>query len=435
MQIEGSPSLRKIVVLNPKGGSGKTTLAFNIAGYIAATGRRVALVDMDPQRSSTFWLQNRPARLPPIYGVAAARPKSGRNQRPDKPIELPTDVEYAVIDAPGAVAPDRLADFTVGSHAILVPVMPSDIDIHAASRLVQDLLLVARVSRVNRRLGVIANRVRRNTLAYRRLMKFLGQLSIAVIGVVRDSQNYVTAAHRGMCIHELPNSKVREDLAQWESITRWLEQRLATPLDERDLRRPEPVSRIPRPARRYAGPVAGAFGLAGIVAIGALLWLPGQSRDAGAIPDGLSAAGVAAAPVPSIAAAAPPAESELQLAALPEVADTVAADVGRAVDVGRTVDVGESGFDAVAAEGPVESPPGPLTAELMREKWQLSGIARAGETNVVLLMDRSDLSTRRAVSNMDIDGWRVAETGSDYAVLRHGAEEVRLQLNELLAED
>jgi chromosome partitioning protein len=118
-----------------------------------------------------------------------------------------------------------------------VPVLPSDIDIHAASRLVADMLIVAKVSRRMGRLGVIANRVRTNTVGYRKLMKFLERLSIPVIGELRDSQNYVHAANQGLSIHEMPRSRVRQDRKNWVPIIDWLEKRLQTPITPRDLYR------------------------------------------------------------------------------------------------------------------------------------------------------------------------------------------------------
>jgi chromosome partitioning protein len=133
----------------------------------------------------------------------------------------------------------QIRDFTPGAHAILVPVLPSAIDIHAASRLIADLLLVAKVSRRMGRLGVIANRVRENTLGFRKLMAFLERLQIPIIGALRDSQNYVHVAEEGLGIHELPPARVKKDLAGWLPLTSWLELRLNTPLTERDTLRPD----------------------------------------------------------------------------------------------------------------------------------------------------------------------------------------------------
>ena len=211
LKFKGSTDLRRVVVLNPKGGSGKTTLAFNLAGYIASTGRKVALVDMDRQGSSTRWLQNRDANHPRIHGISS--PETDGNG--DQIVDIPEDIDIAVIDAPAGVAGAELTDYTCGAHATLLPVLPSDLDIHAAARLVKDLLLVAQVSRRNGRLAVVANRVNKRTVAYQQLSSFLKRLSIAVVGTLRDTQNYVWAASSGLSIHEMQPSRVGRDLDQW----------------------------------------------------------------------------------------------------------------------------------------------------------------------------------------------------------------------------
>ena len=142
------------------------------------------------------------------------------------------------MDTPASIPADSLAELTSGAHAILIPVLPSDIDVHAASQLMKDLLLIAKVSRRMGRIGVVANRVRENTVAYRSLMKFLGSLSISVVGVLKDSQNYVHSAEQGMSIHEMPAAKMRDDIDRWQDIINWLDEKLATPLTPRDFRRP-----------------------------------------------------------------------------------------------------------------------------------------------------------------------------------------------------
>jgi chromosome partitioning protein len=196
LSIQGSAELCRIVVLNPKGGSGKTTLASALAGYFASRGRKVAIIDMDKQGSSTHWLATRPAEFRVIHGVFSTPDSPGIPA--DYHVNLPPEIELAIVDTPAGIPSEDLSKYTVGSHAIIVPVMPSEFDIHAASRLIADRLLVVRVSRENRRLGVVANRVKERTIAFKQLMKFLKRLSIPVIGIIRDSQNYVGAAREGI---------------------------------------------------------------------------------------------------------------------------------------------------------------------------------------------------------------------------------------------
>lgn len=239
--IPGHRELKRIVVLNPKGGSGKTTLAVNLAAFYAASGRKSALMDFDPQASAMRWAHNRPSERPFIHSV----PAFANDLRVTRSFQLriPPDVLHLVVDTPAAMSAQRLSQFTRGAHAILVPVLPSDIDIHAASQLMADLLLVAKVSRRMGRLGVIANRVRENTLVFRRLMRFLQSLNIPVVGVLRDSQNYVRSVEQGIGIHELSHSQTAKDLEAWAPLINWIELRLAMPLTPRDLM--SPLSAVP----------------------------------------------------------------------------------------------------------------------------------------------------------------------------------------------
>ncbi len=234
LNVPGHPDLRKIVVLNSKGGSGKSTLATNLAGYLAAAGHPTALMDFDPQGSAMRWLQNRSLERPQVFGIPAFDHDDTvtRSWR----LRVPFEIRYLVIDTPAALPVQELIQFTRGVHAMLVPVLPSDIDIHAASRMIADLLLIAKVSRRMGRLGVVANRVRENTLGYRKLSRFLDALSLSSIGELRDSQNYVFAAENGLSIHEVqPPSRVQKDVERWIPILAWLAERLDTPLTPRDL--------------------------------------------------------------------------------------------------------------------------------------------------------------------------------------------------------
>jgi chromosome partitioning protein len=215
-----SPYMQRILVLNPKGGSGKTTVATNLASYFASQGDRPLLSDNDPQGSSTRWLKKRRPEQAYIHGVAAFE----RNARMTRSwqLRIPPDAQHVVVDTPAAVLAQDMPDMTKDADAILVPVLPSDIDIHACSRCIADLLLIAKVRRDENRIGVIANRVRRNTVIYQSLMRFLETLRIPVIATLRDSQNYVRAAEQGVGVHEMKHYLVEQDLEDWGPLLAWL---------------------------------------------------------------------------------------------------------------------------------------------------------------------------------------------------------------------
>jgi len=214
-------SPQRIVVMNPKGGSGKTTIAINLASYFATRGLTPLLMDFDPQGSSMRWIRKRPPTLPEIRAVAAFE----RDTRLTRSFQLraPEGTGRVVVDTPAAVPSHGFPDITRDAHKIIVPVLPSDIDIHAASKCIADLLLVAKIRRGDNRIGVIANRVRRNTLVYQSLMRFLESLGIPIVATFRDSQSYVRSAELGLGIHEMKSYLVREDLDQWKPLIGWLE--------------------------------------------------------------------------------------------------------------------------------------------------------------------------------------------------------------------
>jgi len=213
--------MQRIVVLNPKGGSGKTTLAINLAAYFASRGDNTLLIDRDPQGSSTRWLRKRKAPQPAINGIATFERDSRTTM--SWQMRVPEGTNRIVVDSPAAVEARTMPELVRDANKVIVPVLPSDIDIHAASRCIADLLLVAKIKRAENRIGVVANRVRKNTLMFQALMRFLEKLDIPVIATIRDSQNYVRAAEQGVGIHEMKSYVVKEDLAQWESLLNWLE--------------------------------------------------------------------------------------------------------------------------------------------------------------------------------------------------------------------
>jgi chromosome partitioning protein len=217
--------MQKIVLLNPKGGSGKTTIATNLASYFAVSGLKPTLMDLDAQGSSTRWLSKRAKGQAPIHGIAGYE----RNSRVTRSFatRLPLDTERLIVDTAAALEPQGLPDITRNATAVLVPVLPSDIDIHAAAKCISDLLLIAKIRRDEHRIAVIANRVKKNTLVYKSLMKFLETMHIPVVATLRDSQTYIRAAESGVGVFEMKPHAVREDLEQWLPLIGWLSQRRA----------------------------------------------------------------------------------------------------------------------------------------------------------------------------------------------------------------
>jgi chromosome partitioning protein len=225
--------MQRIVVLNPKGGSGKTTIAVNLAGYFASRQQRPVLMDYDPQGSSTRWASKRDPAHPKVHLIEAHE----RDPRVTRSFQLrpPPGATHVIVDTPAAVTSQGMIELTRQSDKIIVPVLPSDIDISACSRCIRDLLLVAKIRRQDNRLGVIANRVKTNTVVYKSLLRFLETLGIPVVATFRDSQNYIRAVEYGVGIHEMKSPQVREDTKAWEPLINWLEgaavQQRSAPLD------------------------------------------------------------------------------------------------------------------------------------------------------------------------------------------------------------
>lgn len=214
-------NLNKIVILNPKGGCGKTTLATNLASYYAQHGPMPALMDCDRQGSTMSWLDMRDASRPPIHGIAAYK-KSMQATRSWQ-LRVPNETNNLIVDSAASLTNDDLREITKDATSVLVPVLPSSIDIHAASRCIADLLLVAKIDRRDNKLAVVANRTRQNTKSFEKLMRFLDSLGIPIIAVLRDSQNYVHATEHGIGLVEMPPHKVRKDIDELKKIVFWLD--------------------------------------------------------------------------------------------------------------------------------------------------------------------------------------------------------------------
>ena len=242
-------NLNTIVVLNPKGGCGKTTLVTNLASYYASRGPMPAVMDCDPQGSTMRWIEKRSAFQPPIHGIAAYK-KTMQATRSWQ-LRVPLETTTLIVDSPAGLTHENLREVTRDASSILVPVLPSSIDIHAASRCIADLLLVAKIDRRDRKLAVVANRTRQNTRSFDKLMRFLDSLGIPIIGVLRDSQNFVHAAEEGIGVCEMQRHRVKKEMEQIERVVAWLDGWMER---RRDISTGQPIPCIPtHPAFQSTG--------------------------------------------------------------------------------------------------------------------------------------------------------------------------------------
>jgi chromosome partitioning protein len=207
------------MVLNAKGGSGKTTIATNLASYLAAAGHRVMLADFDPQGCSLAWLEGRPVARPAIQGAVAydASPRPARA------------TEYMIMDAPAAVHGRPLADLVRRAETIIIPVLPSPIDMRAAADFIGEIKAVGKVARKQAKLALVANRSRDYTNIYWELDEFLRRQRIPFLTMLRDSQNYIRAAERGLGIFELGVYATALDREQWEPLIKWVRSKRSQP--------------------------------------------------------------------------------------------------------------------------------------------------------------------------------------------------------------
>ncbi|ACL71114.1 AAA family ATPase [Thioalkalivibrio sulfidiphilus] len=211
--------MRHIMVLNAKGGSGKTTLATNLAAYYASTGKDVVLADFDPQGSSLAWLEARGAGRPRIHGMNGAGDGLKGVRKAD----------VMIMDSPAAVHGKDLTALLRRAETVLIPVLPSPIDMRAVAKFIHEVKDSAPVSGKKVKLALVANRAREVTNIYWELEAFLGTLKIPFLTHLRDSMNYIRAAERGIGIHEMAPYATALDREQWKPIISWLNSKRSQP--------------------------------------------------------------------------------------------------------------------------------------------------------------------------------------------------------------
>jgi chromosome partitioning protein len=213
------------LVINPKGGSGKTTVTTNLASFFASKGVPVTIMDYDPQGSSLNWLKVRAPHAPKIHGANAAPQKAGRLRSVE--MYVPPQTQQLIIDAPAGASGLLLQEMLSRTDCILIPVAPSSIDIHASANFIRDLLLSGRIRARNIRLAVVANRVRSSMPVYQPLERFLSSLSLTLVTRLGDSDAFVKAAETGTGVFEMDMSGTLEERDQFKPITEWVENKPA----------------------------------------------------------------------------------------------------------------------------------------------------------------------------------------------------------------
>ena len=201
-------TMKTILIANPKGGSGKTTLSVNIAGFLANQGERVAMLDLDRQKSATLWVNTRPRDLPEIEILES---KKGEGHL----------VDWLVIDSPAGLHGKNLAHAIKLSKKIIVPISPSLFDLSAS----RDFLRTLSDEKETRKcqVGVVGMRMNARTHAAAALENFLAGLDLPILAYLRETQIYVNAAFEGKSLFDLPPHLAMRELEQWEYMLNWLE--------------------------------------------------------------------------------------------------------------------------------------------------------------------------------------------------------------------
>lgn len=201
-----------VVVANPKGGVGKSTLSTNVAGYFAREGHQVMLGDIDRQQSSALWLQLRPPQARPIHTWDISHDLIARP---------PKEATHVVLDTPAGLHGWRFKDVLKLANKVIVPLQPSIFDIYATRAFIDQLAETRRAGKLD--VGIVGMRVDPRTIAADKLAEFVNGLGLPVLAYLRDTQNYIHLAARGLTLFDVAPGRVEKDLQQWEGICRWLD--------------------------------------------------------------------------------------------------------------------------------------------------------------------------------------------------------------------
>jgi len=205
--------MRSVLIANPKGGAGKTTLATNVAGYFANQNKRVTLCDLDRQQSALRWMAFRDPSMAPVTGYFAGNQVL---------LNLPSEADWVVLDAPAGLQGYKLSDYLRTVNKVLIPVVPSVFDMAATEDFLNSLRQESRSSRLS--IGIVAMRVDPRTRAALMLEEFLKHFDLPILTYLRGTQNYVNVAAGGLSLFDPPRSRNRRDIEQWNPLLQWLEE-------------------------------------------------------------------------------------------------------------------------------------------------------------------------------------------------------------------
>ena len=212
----------RITIMNPKGGSGKSMLATNIAAHFADLGEATTLIDYDPQQSCLHWLKKREGSLATIHGINACETSS--NYTKSWLMRIPPETTKVIVDTPARINGNEIAEFISKSDIIVIPIIASEADIHASAQFVSDLLLNYKIRNADVSIAVVASRIRQKTKILKKLEAFLGHIKFPLIATITDSQKYVQAFEAGFGMHEMhPPTAIEKELSQWETLLEWIE--------------------------------------------------------------------------------------------------------------------------------------------------------------------------------------------------------------------
>jgi chromosome partitioning protein len=204
--------MKKILIANPKGGSGKTTLATNLAGYFSSQEKKVCLLDLDKQQSSIGWLSRRPDHLTKINGLNNRSALSKKN-----------NVDIIVIDSPAGMRGDKLSEAVKEADWVIVPMQSSTYDINATQEFIDILKAEKAVRKERTFVAMLGMRVASRTKAADNLAQYLEDSGFPVIGNLRNAQIYAHTAEQGISIFDMPSYRAKKDIEQWGPLLKWIE--------------------------------------------------------------------------------------------------------------------------------------------------------------------------------------------------------------------